>query len=296
MEAPASPNDETARQQVLDALELFMTPAEASLDRITALAQEMFEVPAALVSLVSNDVQWFKSTQGTLLSETSREVSFCGHAILDDETLVVTDASSDPRFADNPLVTSDPNIRFYAGEPIQHDGHKLGTLCILDDRPRTFSRAQQESLRSPARWVESEIRVISMRERERDLENQLVEARRASMVDALTQKWNRRGFVDMVERETERTHRGNLPSGLMLVDVDHFKELNDSRGHLAGDEALRVIAQRIRSAVRPADILGRYGGDEFVVYLAGCKPYQLDEIAERVLGRVVGEPLLCGPS
>ena len=98
-----------------------------------------------------------------------------------------------------------------------------------------------------------------MRERERDLENQLVEARRASMVDALKQTWNRRGFVDMVARETERTHRGNLPSGLMLVDVDHFKELNDNGGHLAGDEALRVIAQRIRSAVRPADILGGTG-------------------------------------
>ena len=295
MQAPATGENETSRQQALDALALVYTPAEASLDRITALAREMFEVPSALVSLVTEDIQWFKSTQGTRLSETSREVSFCAHAILNDETFVVADASSDPRFADNPLVTEDPSIRFYAGEPIQHEGHTLGTLCILDDRPRQFSRAQQESLRSLARWVEREISVISMRERERDLQAQLVTARRESMLDALTQTWNRRGFVEMVARESERTFRANLASGLMLVDVDHFKALNDERGHLAGDEALRAMAQRIRGAIRPADILGRYGGDEFVIYLAGCEPYQLDEIAERILGRVLGEPLLAAP-
>ncbi len=135
MKSPDTPNNEEARLKSLHSLDILDTPAEERFDRYTRLAQRMLNVPIALVSLVDTDRQWFKSCLGLDAVETSREVSFCGHTILCDELLVVNDALADERFADNPLVTGAPNIRFYAGYPlIYSDGSNLGTLC---DRYRT---------------------------------------------------------------------------------------------------------------------------------------------------------------
>jgi GAF domain-containing protein len=115
MLAPAIPDDEKRRMDSLRSLNLLFTPAEERFDRITRLASRLLEVPIAVVSLVADNQQWFKSTYGLNATETSREVSFCGHAILGNETFVVENAMLDPRFYDNPLVTNDPHIRFYAG-------------------------------------------------------------------------------------------------------------------------------------------------------------------------------------
>ena len=286
--------DEVHRQATLDGLVLEQTPAEAALDRITALAQEMFDVQTVLVSLSSGDRQWFKSTQGTLVSEIPRAESFCACARASETTLVVEDASLDPRFAGNEMVTGEPHIRFYAGEAIEHEGQKLGTLCLLDPEPRTFTQQEVESLCSLARWVESEVRVISLRDDQQDLRRWLQDGHN-SMVDPLTQTWNRRGFGELAQRDVDQMHREGRPSALLLVDLDNFSELNASRGHQAGDEALRVVAQRIRSAARPADIIARFNGDVFVAWLGGCAAYQAEEVAERISGRVSGEPLLAAP-
>ena len=115
---PPTPVDELMRLETLRNLKILDTESEERFDRVTRLARRVFGTPIALVSLVDNDRQWFKSRQGIEVSETSREISFCGHAILDDEVMVVRDAHDDERFADNPLVTSDPSIRFYAGYPL----------------------------------------------------------------------------------------------------------------------------------------------------------------------------------
>ncbi len=160
---PPIPADETARLADLRALGLLDTPPEERFDRITRTAVRLFGVPIALISLVDANRQWFKSCQGLGVSETSRDISFCTYAILGDEALVIEDALLDPRFAANPLVTGEPYIRFYAGQPIRSTiGSKLGTLCIIDRLPRQFSAADRAALSDLAGMVEREMQTIDM--------------------------------------------------------------------------------------------------------------------------------------
>ncbi len=140
MPAASNPPDELERQQLLQALNLLDTEDEAVFDRVTRLVSRLLEVPIALFSLVDKERQWFKSRVGLEARETPREYAFCAHALLQDEPLVVCDASSDARFADNPFVTGDPNIRFYAGVPIRTSGGlAIGTLCAFDERARVLT-------------------------------------------------------------------------------------------------------------------------------------------------------------
>ncbi len=145
------PAHDAERLDTLRALLILDTPPEERFDRITAFAAQEFEVPTVLVSLVDQNRQWFKSRVGLDACETPRDISFCGHAIVSPETLVVTDAHTDPRFADNPLVTGPPHIRFYAGAPLMlPNGHIVGTLCLISPQPRTYDaldRAIHHALR-----------------------------------------------------------------------------------------------------------------------------------------------------
>ena len=137
MLVPAKPIDETERLKALYQLLILDTPPEERFDKIVAFAASEFDVPIALISLLDQDRQWFKAKVGLDACETGRDISFCGHAILQAGILVVPDALADARFADNPLVTGAPFIRFYAGAPlVMPDGHAPGTLCIIDSRPR----------------------------------------------------------------------------------------------------------------------------------------------------------------
>lgn len=155
---PALPPDETARLAALHELRILDTPAEERFDRITRIARDLFGTPITLVSLVDADRQWFKSRVGLDASATPRTVSFCGHAILSDRVFVVEDAAADPRFADNPLVTGPPHIRFYAGAPLRSTlGHRLGTLCLIDSAPRRFAEDDARRLADLAAWAESEL-------------------------------------------------------------------------------------------------------------------------------------------
>jgi PAS domain S-box-containing protein len=153
MKASTPPN-EARRLEVLWQYEVLDTPPEAELDDLTALAAQITESPIALISLVDRDRQWFKSRQGLALTETPRDVAFCAHAILGSEPLIVRDATQDPRFHDNPLVTGAPHIRFYAGVPlITPAGHALGTLCVMDSRPRDLAPHQVAALRQLGRMI-----------------------------------------------------------------------------------------------------------------------------------------------
>jgi len=163
MQEPAIPEDEEARLAALQALEVLDTPPEARFDRVTRIARDLFDVPIALVSLVDSDRQWFKSCQGLDATETPRSISFCGHAILGDDIFCVPDALEDPRFADNPLVTGPPEIRFYAGAPLKlENGRRVGTLCIIDRRPRSLDAVQRRHLRDLADWVQDELQLHAL--------------------------------------------------------------------------------------------------------------------------------------
>ena len=171
MRAPPLPHIEAKRLESLWDSRLLDTPQEERFDRITRTASRLFRVPIAVVSLVDKDRQWFKSVVGLPVRQTPREISFCGHAILEREIFVVEDASKDSRFEDNPLVVDAPHIRFYAGCPIHDvDGLPFGTLCIIDSKPRKFSREDRSALSDLGAMVESEI-AISILASENELLN-----------------------------------------------------------------------------------------------------------------------------
>ena len=162
---PTIPTNETARLKSLRELFILDTWPEDRFDLLTAYAANCFRVPVALISLVDENRQWFKSRRGLEANETPRDVSFCGHAILQDDMLVINDALNDPRFCDNPLVTSEPPIRFYAGGPlILENGNRIGTFCLIDRRPRQLTDWELGHLRDLAKVASQELQGISATE------------------------------------------------------------------------------------------------------------------------------------
>lgn len=254
MERPPIPDNEDERLAALHALGLLDTEAEEHFDRITRLAQRVLGVPIALVSLVDGDRQWFKSRIGLDPQETSRDASFCAHAIVDDaDVFVVEDATVDRRFSDNPLVVGQPEIRFYAGSPIAGpDGSKLGTLCVIDRVPRELSKEDEQALRDLAAIVEREL-----------------EVRQTSMVDPLTGAYNRRGFELLAAHVFRSARRQHVPVSVVYLDLDGLKLVNDAQGHGAGDALIVRAAEVLSSTFRDSDVVARLGGDEFAVVLTG---------------------------
>lgn len=148
------PPTESARLAALRAYRQLDTPPELAFDEITALAARICGTPISLAVLLDTDRQWFKSRQGLAVRQTPRDIAFCAHAIMTPDVMVVEDAKDDARFADNPLVTGDPHIRFYAGAPlVDPDGHALGTLCVIDRVPRRLEAWQRDALKTLARQV-----------------------------------------------------------------------------------------------------------------------------------------------
>jgi diguanylate cyclase (GGDEF)-like protein len=272
MKAPLIPPGETQRLRTLQSLRVLDTPAEEQFDQITRMAQRLFNVPIALVSLVDADRQWFKSCQGLEATETSRDISFCGHAILAPQMLVVEDATLDERFHDNPLVRNAPGIRFYAGYPLHApNGHRIGTLCIIDRAPRRMSAADLELLADLGKLTEHQIRALSM-----------------ATTDELTKIPNRRGFYILAQQTLASAARAQLPAALLAFDLDDFKRLNDRDGHEAGDRALVEFARCLLLSCREADVLGRLGGDEFCALLWGANAAGAARMIDR-LGQCLAE-------
>lgn len=163
--APAYPlpDDEASRLRAVARTGLLDTAPDPAFDRITWLACQLTGAPAAVISLLTANRQWFKSRRGTSITETPRAWAFCAHAVMGDDILLVEDASKDDRFRDNPMVTGDPHIRFYAGRPLRTpDGLAFGTLCIFSDAPRTLNPVQKDGMRALATIAEDEIRLVML--------------------------------------------------------------------------------------------------------------------------------------
>jgi PAS domain S-box-containing protein len=231
MQAPTIPENEVERLQALRASVLLDTPPEERFDRLTRLAKRIFRTRIALVSLVDTDRQWFKSRQGLEVPETSRTLSFCGHAILGPEILEVQDARQDPRFCDNPLVTGEPRIRFYAGAPVRSaDGYPLGTLCIIDDRPRTLTEDERLSLRELADCVEDELSTIDRR-RLSSVARQTTNGVVITDLDGRIE-WVNEGFTRLTGYGFDEVRRQSPGSILHGVDT-HPKTITQMRAALA---------------------------------------------------------------
>lgn len=177
-------SNEKERLEALIALGVLDTPPEPCFDEITAMAAHVCNTPMALVSLVDEKRQWFKSKKGLDASETSRDISFCGHAIHDEEIFIVEDALKDERFCDNPLVCNVPNVRFYAGVPLWlTNGCAIGTLCVIDHVPRLLTQAQIETLKFLASQV---VRHLESRWKNLLLSDQLIYTSKLAVLGEMT--------------------------------------------------------------------------------------------------------------
>ncbi len=234
MKVPDIPANEAARLEALNSYEVMDTPAEAAFDDLTELASFITGTPISLVSLVDGKRQWFKSRVGLDATETPRDVSFCGHVVASSKALVVNDAHQDERFADNPLVTGPPHVRFYAGIPLTtSDGHVLGTLCAIDNKPRTLDSAQLEALGRLANQV--------MWHMERRMAAREAVRLRAARDEAAAEV-SRRFF--------------ELSLDLCCVaGLDgHFKLLNDSFTELLGYTMDELMATPFADFIHPDDV------------------------------------------
>ena len=266
MRVPDKPVDEAARLEALHRLNVLDTEPEERFDRLTRLARRVFNVPIALVSLVDTERQWFKSAAGLDVIETPRDVSFCGHAILGDQILMICDAVLDERFYDNPLVLGDPGIRFYAGCPLKvANGDKVGTLCLIDTLPRVLSDDERELLRDLAAMAEQELVAVQL-----------------ATMDELTLLSNRRGFEALARHGLAYCRQWGRPATLLFFDLNEFKQINDTYGHAEGALALKAFADVLRIAFRESDVIGRLGGDEFVVLLTGSDCVYIAAIMARL--------------
>jgi diguanylate cyclase (GGDEF)-like protein/PAS domain S-box-containing protein len=394
------------------------TAAEERFDRITRLTCRLLGTPIALVSLVDDDRQWFKSRQGLAATETPRDISFCGHAIAHPTTMIVSDALEDERFFDNPLVTGAPSIRFYAGRPISSPGgHRVGTLCAIDRKPRQLSPEELQSLDDLACLVEDELSTLDMGRLLRLMQEQenrfrtlasfspigifqtdgtggcvytnerwrqiaglsesealgdgwthaihpedreaafaawheaipkgqfasvfrfqrpdgavsWVSARAAAIrdtsgaiigwvgtdeditaerhaqealreseqkfralagTDALTGLANTRSFSERLRHEVALAERHGIAVSVAMIDIDHFKQVNDVRGHDVGDAALVHVADLLRRRARETDLIARLGGDELAVLFTSATIEQAMAVTEEMRVRLAASPLI----
>lgn len=259
-------HDEEARLAALHRYEIMDTPREDAFQRIVELVQAVLGVPMAGVSLVDRDRQWFKAWTGPLEQDMRRDVTFCHETIAQRGPLAVWDATVDPRFANSPLVTGAPHIRAYLAVPLTtSDGYNVGTLCALDTETRPFDSRQADILRKLG-----------------DIAMEQIELRQITRQDALTGALTRRGFFAEVEKEFLRATRYDRPSALVLIDIDHFRDINDRHGHPAGDALLVSIAGACMATMRKSDLFGRIGGEEFGLLLPETGAHEAAEAAERI--------------
>jgi len=281
------PQNETSRLKALQEYKVMDTLPEQAYDNFTKLASIICNTPIALITLVDEERQWFKSRIGLERTEIPREGSLCSHAIMTpDHILVVNDVALDKRFTTSPLVASEPNVRFYAGASlVTSNGEALGTICVMDDKPRDITQEQLDALqvlahevmgqfelrRSIANLEQSMLKqenyIDQLQEYQRELEKVRAELENQSLTDPLTGVNNRRAFDTRFEEEFLRAQRYKVACSLILIDIDFFKQYNDTFGHTAGDEALIAVAALLEEDVRIHDMVARYGGEEFAIIL-----------------------------
>lgn len=247
----------------------------------------VFGAPIVIAALNERYRAWFRSTHGVDDAHYDRLQTFCALANLADSAFCVEDVRNEPFFGQDPAVLEDPGIVAFAGAPLRNpDGQRFGTLCLLDTAPRTIDEPMLKTLQSFADLLSSDICVRSAgRYAIRDLieaEEDKCSLYNLAMTDPLTGALNRRAFYHFTEREVRRSARHKLNMTAIMIDIDHFKKVNDVHGHAAGDEVLRTMIRTVIRNVRDEDFVGRLGGEEFALVLPETTPAQAEILCNRL--------------
>ena len=275
-EAPVTPH-EIRRLAAVQKAKLLGTPAEERFDRITRLARRLFDVPMACLDIVGEKLAWLKSVQGFDGIEGLRKDSYCHYTVQGNGPNIIRDARLDPRVHDSILADS---WVFYAGVPLRFDEEHIGVLCIGDTKPRDFDAEQMDALSDLAALAEHELHVAALSERQIALALSNEELEMKTRIDVLTRLWNRGAIMELAETELSLAEKASM--AVLLIDVDHFKAVNDTYGHLAGDQILRAVSERLRAGLRPMDAVGRYGGEEFLAILSNVGEADALQVSERI--------------
>ncbi len=266
MEPPRKTAEESFRLDTLYSLRLLDTPAEERFDRLCRIARSLLGTPWAMLTLVDAERLWIKASCGLELRELPRDYSFCGHALHDDDVLVVPDARADARFADNPYVTEKPGIAAYAGCPIAAgNGSRMGTLCVCDAQARAFPEEDLVLLRDLANVAEREL-----------------DGPRAGTLDALTGVSDSEGFHALARQTLSFCERFRHPATLAFFQLGEGNIRSELHGHAHADRLLSGFADVLLRSCRESDVRGRVDTGEFAVLLPNCDQARVDRVLERI--------------
>ena len=269
------------RYKILEGSEQFNA---AHVARTAAL---VFGIPFILVALNERYRDWYHCAHGVDANDHDRLQAFCAHANLSEGAFFVEDVRRDTYFANNPAVTDSPRVGFFAGAPLHNpEGKRFGTMCLIDSKPRKFTQVDLDILVSFALLVGQD---ICLRSAGRYAIRDLIESEEdkctlfdLAMTDPLTQTLNRRAFFRFSEREVSRASRYGTQLAVLMLDIDHFKQVNDVHGHAVGDVVLKAMVKTISDSIRDEDLIGRLGGEEFAIVLPQTSPERAEIVANRL--------------
>ncbi|WP_300395616.1 sensor domain-containing diguanylate cyclase [Henriciella sp.] len=257
---------EARRLEAVHTLDILDTPNEEPYDRIVRLVRAIFRVDIAFIAIIDAHRQWYKAISGMEGEEAPLNETFCLHTLNKNEMMVIPDASKDPVFSNNPFVAGKTNIRFYAGVPLKtRKGFAVGTLCAIDRKPRAFSDEDVQVLQDLA-----------------DIVVDQMELRIRARTDELTGILSRGAFQHESERIAALAQRHRHDLSAICFDLDHFKQVNDTLGHAAGDQVLKAVVKAVTPRMRKSDLFARVGGEEFTILLPETGRQGAMEVAEKL--------------
>lgn len=258
--------------------------AAEDLSRATRLVQSFFRAPLAMFSLLAGERRWVHAEEGRNAVVAAGD---CGDGAPGDEDIIVEDAQRDPRCGRAPIAIGPVRARFYAGKPVRKaNGERLGTLCIFDEEPRSFPPDQVAQFEDFARLIEAAIQRSELGVTREHMAEALDNARREALLCPMTELWNRRGFEELAQREASRMRRSGGALAAVMIDIDHFKSVNDTHGHAVGDLVIKRLGCILRENTRTEDVVARIGGEEFVVLMPDAPEEALRVVGDKLIGAV----------
>lgn len=283
MQEPITPGDENKRLETLNDLRILDTPASDQYDRLTRLATDIYDLPYSEINLIDSDRQWSKSMCGTDEAETDREISFCAHAILEDEPFIVPDTLDDERFEDNPLVEGEPNIRFYASVPIAVDGHTVGSFCVFGSDPKPKNNFNFRPLEDLGNIVVDKLTVRKERPPKKiKTIDDFSEERRKKLIDSTSRSWKKKAILQLFNSEINNATHKDRESGFALIGLDDVEDTIGSHSSTVDQQLISQFADRIRRKLPPKSFLGRYNKFTFLLIVPDTKRNQFKKVCEQL--------------